>query len=58
MVLFFGFKFITHLNCFMSYQPDLMLNLSHHEHEVEQLKKEKDEALAEEMRNTKAGKYF
>ncbi|GFO38259.1 protein outspread, partial [Plakobranchus ocellatus] len=35
-------------------EPELMLNLSHHEHEVEQLKKEKDEALAEEMRNTKA----
>ena len=35
-----------------------MLNLSHHEHEVEQLKKEKDEALAEEMRNTKAGEFF
>ncbi|XP_041364638.1 golgin subfamily A member 4-like isoform X2 [Gigantopelta aegis] len=30
------------------------LELAHHEHELELLKKEKEEALAEEMRNTKA----
>ncbi|XP_005092338.1 golgin subfamily A member 4 isoform X2 [Aplysia californica] len=35
-------------------QEPSKLDLSHHEQEVEQLRKEKEEALAEEMRNTKA----
>ena len=33
-----------------------MLEKSQHEHEMEQLKREKEEALAEEIKITKAGK--
>ena len=35
---------------------DKLLEKSQHEHEMEQLKREKEEALAEEIKITKAGK--
>jgi len=37
---------------------DKLLERSQHEHEMEQLKKEKEDALAEEVRTTKAGKVI
>lgn len=41
--------------------PDCMalssMDISQHEHQLAQLKKEKEQALAEEMKTTKAGKY-
>ena len=37
---------------------DKLLEKSQHEHEMEQLKREKEEALAEEIKITKAGIYY
>ena len=37
---------------------DKLLEKSQHEHEMEQLKREKEEALAEEIKITKAGNFF
>lgn len=43
------------LYVFMLQHVDKLLERSQHEHEMEQLKKEKEEALAEEVKTTKAG---